>query len=169
MDIADLLVDGFGRVRETVRGAVSGLTEEQLTARLDPDANSIAWLVWHLTRIQDDHVSDVAGVEQAYTAKGWAKRFGFPFDDAAVGYGQSSSDVAAVRVSDPSLLVGYYEDVHQQTLRYVRGLTAADLDRVVDEAWDPPVTLGVRLVSVVNDDTQHAGQASFVRGVVRRR
>ena len=77
--------------------------------------------------------------------------------------------MAAVRVSDPSLLVGYYEDVHQQTLRYVRGLTAADLDRVVDEAWDPPVTLGVRLVSVVNDDTQHAGQASFVRGVVRRR
>src|SRR4029078_11281359 len=124
MDIADLLVDAFGRVRESVHGAVSGLSEEQLAARLDPGANSIAWLVWHLTRIQDDHVSDVAGVEQAYTAKGWAKRFGFPFDDAAVGYGQSSSDVAAVRVSDPSLLVGYYEDVHQQTLRYVRRLTA---------------------------------------------
>jgi uncharacterized damage-inducible protein DinB len=169
MEIADLLVEAFDRVRETVLGVVEGLNEEQLTARLDPDANSIAWLVWHLTRIQDDHVSDVAGVEQAYTAKGWAKRFGFPFDDAAVGYGQSSSDVAAVRVSDPSLLVGYYEDVHQQTLQYVRGLTAADLDRVVDEAWDPPVTLGVRLVSVVNDDTQHAGQASFVRGVIRRR
>jgi uncharacterized damage-inducible protein DinB len=169
MDVADLLVDAFDRVRGTVLAVVDGLTEEQLTARLDPDANSIAWLVWHLTRVQDDHVSDVAGVEQAYTARGWAKRFGFPFDDAAVGYGQSTSDVAAVRVSDPSLLVGYYEDVHQQTVRYVRGLTAADLDRVVDEAWDPPVTLGVRLVSVVNDDTQHAGQAAFVRGVLRRR
>ena len=169
MDIADLLVDAFDRVRGTVLGAVEGLTEEQLGARLDPEANSIAWLVWHLTRIQDDHICDVAGVEQAYTAQGWAKRFGLPFDDAAVGYGQRSADVAAVRVADPALLVGYYEDVHEQTLRFVRGLTAADLDRVVDEAWDPPVTLGVRLVSVVNDDLQHAGQAAFVRGILARR
>ncbi len=169
MEIADLLVDAFDRVRGTVLRAVEGLTEEQLTARLDADANSIAWLVWHLTRVQDDHVADVAGIEQAYTAQGWAKRFGFPFDPAAVGYGQSSTDVAAVRVSDPALLVGYYEDVHRQTLQYVRGLTAADLERVVDEAWDPPVTLGVRLVSVVNDDLQHAGQAAFVRGIIQRR
>ena len=168
MDIADLLVDAFGRVREAVHGAVTGLTQEQLAARLDPEANSIAWLVWHLTRVQDDHVAAVAGIEQVYTAKGWAKRFDFPFDDAAIGYGQSSADVAAVR-ADPALLLDYYEAVHRQTLGYVRGLTPADLDRVVDEAWDPPVTLGVRLVSVVNDDTQHAGQASFVRGVVRRR
>jgi hypothetical protein len=169
MDIADLLADGFGRVRETVRGATSGLTEEELNARLDPEANSIAWLVWHLTRVQDDHVCAVAGVEQAYTARGWAKRFGLPFDDAAIGYGQSSADVAAVRVADPALLVDYYDDVHQQTLEYVRGLTPADLDRVVDEAWDPPVTLGVRLVSVLDDDIQHAGQAAFVRGVLERR
>ncbi len=169
MEIADLLVDAFGRVRSAVLGAVEGLTEEQLVARLDPDANSIAWLVWHLTRVQDDHVAAVAGVEQAYTAQGWAKRFGFPFDDAAIGYGQRSADVAAVRVGDPALLVDYYEDVHRQTVRYLRGLTPADLDRVVDEAWDPPVTLGVRLISVLNDDLQHAGQAAFVRGILKRR
>ena len=169
MDIADLLADGFDRVRESVRGAVEGLTEEELTARLDPGANSIAWLVWHLTRVQDDHVAAVAEIEQVYTAKGWANRFDFPFDDAAIGYGQDSADVAAVRVADPALLLDYYEDVHQQTLKYVRGLTAADLDRVVDEAWDPPVTLGVRLVSVIDDDLEHAGQAAFVRGVLERR
>jgi len=168
MDIADLLVDAFGRVREAVHGAVAGLTEEQLAARLDPEANSIAWLVWHLTRVQDDHVAAVAGIEQVYTAKGWAKRFDFPFDDAAIGYGQSSADVAAVR-ADPALLLDYYEDVHRQTLGYVRGLTPADLDRVVDERWDPPVTLGVRLVSVVDDDLEHGGQAAFVRGVLERR
>jgi hypothetical protein len=168
MDIADLLVDAFGRVREAVHGAVTGLSEEQLAARLDLEANSIAWLVWHLTRVQDDHVAAVAGLEQVYTAKGWAKRFDFPFDDAAIGYGQSSADVAAVR-ADPALLLDYYEDVHRQTLEYVRGLTPADLDRVVDERWDPPVTLGVRLVSVVDDDLEHAGQAAFVRGVLERR
>jgi uncharacterized damage-inducible protein DinB len=169
MEIADLLVDAFDRVRGAVLDAVEGLTEEELTARLDPDANSIAWLVWHLTRVEDDHVANVAGIEQAYTAKGWAQRFGFPFDASSIGYGHSSADVAAVRVADPALLTGYYEAVHQQILQYVRGLTAPDLDRVVDEAWDPPVTLGVRLVSVINDDLQHAGQAAYVRGIIKRR
>jgi uncharacterized damage-inducible protein DinB len=169
MEVADLLVDAFERVRESVHDAVEGLTEEQLTARLDPDANTIAWLVWHLTRVQDDHVGDVAGVEQVYTAQGWVQRFGLPFDPKAHGYGHSSADVAAVRVGDPALLTGYYDAVHDQTVRYLRGLTGPDLDRVVDEAWDPPVTLGVRLVSVVNDATQHVGQAAFVRGVLERR
>ena len=169
MEAADLLLDAFDRVRSAVHAAVEGLTGEQLAARLDPDSNTVAWLVWHLTRVQDDHVADVAGVEQVYTAQGWVERFAFPFSKAAIGYGHSSEDVAAVRVDDPALLVGYYDSVHDQTLRYVRGLTGADLDRVVDEAWDPPVTLAVRLVSVVNDDLQHAGQAAFVRGVLDRR
>ncbi len=65
-------------------------------------------------------------------------------------------------------LLGYYDAVHDQTVRFVRGLTVGDLDRVVDERWDPPVTLGVRLVSVLADDLQHAGQAAFVRGVLER-
>jgi uncharacterized damage-inducible protein DinB len=169
MEVADLLVDAFERVRESVHDAVEGLTEEQLTARLDPEANTIAWLVWHLARVQDDHVSAVAGVEQVYTEQGWVQRFGLPFEPGAIGYGHTSADVAAVRVAEPALLTGYYDAVHDQTVRYVRGLTGPDLDRVVDEAWDPPVTLGVRLVSVVNDATQHVGQAAFVRGVLERR
>jgi uncharacterized damage-inducible protein DinB len=169
MEVADLLVDAFERVRESVHEAVEGLTEEQLTARLDPEANTIAWLVWHLARVQDDHVGDVAGVEQVYTAQDWVQRFGLPFEPGAIGYGHSSADVAVVRVGDPALLSGYYDAVHDQTARYLRGLTGPDLDRVVDEAWDPPVTLGVRLVSVVNDATQHVGQAAFVRGVLERR
>ncbi len=169
MEVADLLVDAFERVRESVHDAVEGLTEEQLTARLDPEANTIAWLIWHLARVQDDHIGDVAGVEQVYTAQGWVQRFALPFEAGAIGYGHSSADVAAVRVGDPALLTGYYDAVHDQTVRYVRGLVGPDLDRVVDEAWDPPVTLGVRLVSVVNDATQHVGQAAFVRGVLERR
>src|SRR5918994_3184287 len=87
---AELLVDAFGRVREAVHGAVAGLTPEQLRFRMDEDANSIAWLVWHLARIQDDHVADVAHWEQVWTAEGWTERFGLPFDPGATGYGHSS-------------------------------------------------------------------------------
>jgi uncharacterized damage-inducible protein DinB len=169
MTSAELLADAFGRVREIVHDVVAGLTTEQLAFRVDADANSIAWLVWHLTRIQDDHVADVAGTEQVWTAQGWMERFGLPFDPGATGYGHSSDDVAACRVDPGDLLVGYYDAVHEQTVRFLQRITDADLDRVVDEAWDPPVTLGVRLVSVIEDDLQHGGQAAFVRGIVLRR
>ncbi len=165
---ADLLVDAFERVRETVHEVVEGLTPTQLAHRVDSEANSIAWLVWHLTRVQDDHVAHVAESEQVWTGEGWAERFGLPFDTGAIGYGQSSDEVAAVKVDSGALLTGYYDAVHDATISYVAQLTETDLARVVDARWDPPVTLAVRLVSVVNDDTQHAGQAAYVRGLVER-
>ena len=168
MTIGELLAEAFGRIHSVVMGAVRGLSEEELAFRPDGRCNSIAWLVWHLTRIQDDHVAHVAGIEQAYMAEGWADRFGLPFPPEETGYGHSSAEVAAVRAS-ADLLTGYYEAVHGRTVKYVHGLGEADLDRVVDEHWDPPVTLGVRLVSVINDDLQHGGQAAYVRGMLPRR
>jgi hypothetical protein len=169
MTSAGLLVDAVGRIREVVHRVVDGLTPEQLAFRVAPEANSIAWLVWHLTRIQDDHVAGVAQAEQVWTSQGWAERFGLPFDPLDTGYGHRAAEVAAVRVESGELLVGYHDAVHQQTIRYVEQLTDAELARVVDRSWDPPVTLGVRLVSVIADDLQHAGQAAFVRGILPRR
>lgn len=169
METRDVLADAFGRVVEDVEGAVAGLTAEQLAFRPDPDANSIAWLVWHLTRVHDDHVSELAGREQAYTELGFAARFGFDLDPDDIGYGHTSADVAAVRVDGPELLVAYLRAVTDRTGEYLATVDAAELDRIVDRRWDPPVTAGVRLVSVVNDSTQHAGQAAYVRGLLDRR
>jgi len=169
VDTGALLVDAFGRIREEVHRAVDGLTPDQLTFRPDADANSVAWLIWHLTRIQDDHVADVAATEQIWTAGGWVERFGLPFAVTATGYGHRSDEVAAVRVADGALLTDYYDAVHDHTVAYVGALTDDDLDRIVDVRWDPPVTLGVRLVSVVSDDLQHVGQAAYVRGLIERR
>lgn len=169
MRSADLLTDAFGRVRELVHGAVDGVSLEGLHTRLDDEANSIAWLLWHLTRVQDDHIAEVAGLEQVWTAQDWSGRFGLPFPTGSIGFGHSGEDVAAVRVASADLLTGYQDAVYEQTVGYLRELDDAALDEVVDESWDPPVTLGVRLVSVVGDTTQHAGQASFVRGIVLRR
>ena len=166
---AELLTDGYTRVHDVVHRVLDGIAEAALTERLDPDANSIAWLVWHLTRVQDDHIADVAGTEQVWTRDGWATRFGLPFDDAAIGYGHSSAEVAQVRGVGAEQLAGYFDAVHAATTAYLRGLGDADLDRVVDTRWDPPVTLAVRLGSVIADDLQHAGQAAFGRGVLERR
>jgi hypothetical protein len=169
MNIAELLTEAHGRIQEEVHATVEGLPPELLNERVDPDANSVSWLVWHLTRVQDDHVAEVAGREQTWTADGWADRFALPFAASEIGYGHSSKQVGQVRVDSGDLLLGYYDAVHEQTRQFLAGLGAADLDRVVDENWTPAVTLGVRLVSVVSDDLQHVGQAAYVRGMLERR
>lgn len=167
MDVNELMIDAFGRIEGATHRAVEGASLAVLEHRPDPDANSIAWLVWHLARIQDDHVAGVAGVEQRWLADGWRERFDLPFAPDATGYGQTSDEVGAVRV-DGELLLKYFDAVHEVTVGYVGALHARDLDRIVDERWDPPVSLGVRLVSVVADNLEHAGQAAYVRGMAER-
>ena len=164
----ELLVDAFERVRDAVHPAANGLTREELAWRPDPEANSIAWLVWHLTRIQDDHVAGLAGQPQAWTGGGWFERFALPLDPADTGYGHDPATVGLV-TAEARTLLDYFEDVHERTLAYLGGLDDDGLGRVVDTSWDPPVTVGVRLVSVVVDDLQHVGQAAYVRGVLQRR
>ncbi|MEE6274543.1 mycothiol transferase [Georgenia wangjunii] len=165
----DLLLDAFSRVREEVHGAAEGLNADDLAVRLDPDANSIGWLLWHLTRVQDDHIAGVAGREEVWVAGGWAETFALPDGVDGIGYGHTSEQVGLVSGFDAALALAYYDAVHQQTVAFLRGLDDDELDRVVDENYDPPVTVGVRLVSVISDCLQHAGQAAFVAGVLERR
>jgi uncharacterized damage-inducible protein DinB len=164
----DVLTYAYEQIEETLTRTVEGLGPDELGRRVQPGANPVGWLVWHLLRVQDDHVADVAGTEQVWTAEGWAGRLGLPLDDAATGYGMSDDEVDAVRVPSADLLLGYSRAVHARSAEFLRGLSDEDLDRVVDTRWDPPVTLGVRLVSVLSDDLQHLGQAAYVRGLLGR-
>jgi uncharacterized damage-inducible protein DinB len=169
---ADVLIDAFDRVHGTVHRVLGGLEHEQLAARLDPAANSIAWLIWHLTRGQDVQLADAAGTDELWRSGGWADRFDLPFSTSASGYGQSAKEVGQVGEASTvtaELLGEYFDAVHQVTVAYVSSLSETDLDRIVDTNWNPPVTLAVRLVSMINDATQHAGQAAFIKGVIGRR
>ncbi|MGI5246026.1 mycothiol transferase [Dactylosporangium sp. CA-139066] len=170
MQVSELLVEGFGRLPDLVRGAVEGLDAEQLRWAPAPGANSIGWLVWHLTRVQDDHINDLLddGSEQVWVTGAYAKRFGLDPQTHETGYGHAPEEVAAVRPESAEVLLEYFDAVHARTHAYVARLTAEDLDRIVDERWDPPVSLGVRLVSILDDDAQHVGQAAYVRGLLER-
>jgi len=169
MDCKDLIVDGLNRVDEDLRAALDGLLAEQLAFRPSEHANSIAWLAWHLTRTEDDHVSEMAGRPQAWVEQSWHDRFGKPADPADTGFGYSAERVAAIRPEGPQVLLDYYAAVHERSRAYLQNLTCADMDRIIDTRWDPPVTVGVRLVSVVNDSTQHVGQMAYVRGLIESR
>jgi uncharacterized damage-inducible protein DinB len=168
MNSAEVLTDAFGRVKESFHDVIEGLTPEEMRVRLDDEANTIGWLAWHLTRVQDDHVAGVAGTEQVYTSAGWSERFDLPLDDADHGYGHDPDQVALVR-TDSETLIGYFDAVHDATIAFISTLQDADLDKVVDTRWTPHVTLGVRLISVISDDLQHVGQAAIIRGIVKRR
>ena len=167
MNPADLLTEAFTRIHGIVHETVDGLSADQLALRPNGEGNSIAWLVWHLTRIQDKQVSHVAALREVWTTKGWFERFALPLDPSDTGYGHDFDDVAAVQVKSGDLLTGYYDATHQQTLDYLSNLTGSDLDRIVDVHWDPPVTLGARLISVIADDLQHAGQAAYASGLLK--
>jgi uncharacterized damage-inducible protein DinB len=169
MELNELLIDLFERVTEHVHEAVDGLDPEALRTPIEPGTNPIGWLVWHLTRVQDDHIAEILGEPQLWTTGNWARRFGVAADAGNTGYGHSWKDVTAIRPESADALIDYYEAVAGRTRQLLHNTSAKDLDRVVDDRWDPPVTLGVRLISVADDDIQHGGQASYARGILDRR
>jgi hypothetical protein len=160
----ELLRDAFTRLIEHVDELTEGLTDERANYRPTPNANSIAWLIWHSARVQDIQLAPIAGIEQVWTHDGWVDRFGLDLPRNDTGYGHGPDEVAEVR-APVELLAGYYHDVHKVTLEFVDRVTAEDLARIVDKNWDPPVTASARLVSIIDDCAQHLGQAAYVLGI----
>ena len=167
MDAPEFVADAFERVKALLEKSLLGLTPEQLCLQPSPDTNPIGWLCWHLTRVQDDHVSNLAGREQAWTSKGWHLKFDLPKDPSDYGTGDSIERVRGFKAPDVQTLLAYYNDVHRRTQEYLAGLTPKGMDVPVnDDRWQPPPSVGVRLVSVVGDNTQHAGQIAYLRGYI---
>jgi hypothetical protein len=166
VDVAALLLELYGRIPPLAHRAVDGVDVDRLTEPPSPGANPIAWLVWHLARVQDDHVAELLDVGQLWVDSGWSRRFGLDPDPSNTGYGHTARQVAAVRPERPAVLLEYLHAVDGRTRAMLEDLAPADLDRIVDRRWDPPVTLGVRLVSIADDCLQHAGQAAYVRGLL---
>ena len=169
MDVSELIAELFSRVHGHVHGVLDGLATEDLYAVPEPGSNPIGWLLWHLTRVQDMHIAEILEQDQVWQEPGWSaplrprprpgQRGLRPLPRA--GRGRAAREPEAIR--------DYYAEVEERTKTLVAALTAESLDRVVDTRWDPPVTLGVRLVSIADDDIQHAGQAAYVKGLLQRR
>jgi Protein of unknown function (DUF664) len=162
--VRELLRDAFTRLIEHVDALTDGLTDNQANYRPSPSANSIAWLIWHSARVQDFQLAPIAGVEQVWKSGGWVDRFGLALPPDDTGYGHGPNEVPKVQ-APAELLAGYYHAVHELTLEFVAGVTAEDLERIVDPNWDPPVTASARIVSIIDDCAQHLGQAAYLLGI----
>lgn len=166
MDVAALFLDLYDRIPPLARQAVTGADPDRVTEAPAEGANTIAWLVWHLARVQDHHLAEILDVPQVWVQDDWARRFGLEPDPSNTGYGHSPEQVAEVRPERPEVLLEYFDAVYRRTRPMLERLAPPDLDRIVDRRWDPPVTLGVRLLSVADDCLQHAGQAAYLRGLL---
>lgn len=169
MEVSELYGELFSRVREHVHGILEGLATEDLVAVAEPGSNPLGWLLWHLSRVQDMHVAEILEEDQVWVEPDWAARFGLEPDPHNVGYGHTPAQVAQVRPESTAAIADYYAAVEERTKTLLVALTPEALDRIVDTRWDPPVTMGVRLVSIVDDDIQHAGQAAYLKGLLQRR
>ncbi len=164
----ELVVDGYGRVFEVLKEALTGLTPDDLNKKPQTDCNSMGWLAWHLTRVQDDHIAGLMGEEQLWIKDKWYAQFDRPPDSKDIGFGHSSEDVAAFKSPDIGTLFEYHSAVLERSKQYIRSLSLPDLDRELNEPWFQPLpTVGVRLVSVMSDCLQHAGQVSYARGLLK--
>ncbi len=168
MEANEVLIESFGRVAEHVHDVLDGIDEAWLTRTPVVGVNPIGWLVWHIARGQDVQIAMLGDGAQEWVEGDWAPRFGLGPDPWNMGYGHTPAQVAEVRPESAQVLLDYYDAVWARTKAVLANVTPSDLDRVVDENFDPPVTMGVRLVSIVDDDVQHAGQARYLRGLFER-
>ncbi len=167
MEWRELVIDGYVRVLDSLKESLAGLTPEELNKQPKPDCNSMGWLAWHISRIQDAEIANLMGADQLWISQKWHAKFNRPPDPDDTGTGQTSKQVAAFKSPDVETLLDYYYAVAERTKKYIRSLTGEELDRKLDEPYQPPPTVGVRLVSVLADNLQHAGEIAYVHGLIK--
>lgn len=167
MTLAEILIDALSRSRERFDRALADVTLEQANTPPVPDVaprtNSLTWLAWHTARELDTQVAPLAGIEPVWITGGHRERFALTLPDDTEDWHHTPDQAAQVVVSDLGLLFAYLDDAYALATTYLRGLTPQVLDDVVDSSWDPPVTRGVRLASIIDDAAQHSGQAVYTR------
>jgi hypothetical protein len=165
MEAKDLVLDALERIRSILHRSLTGLTLDESHRQPTPETNSIAWLTWHLTRVQDNGISGLFDQEQAWISEGWHARFAMAPDPDNEGQGHTPAQVAAFRAPSLQTLLDYHDSVSARSKAFVDGLAPADFNRELNEPhYQPLPTVGVRLVSILSDNLQHAGQVAYLRG-----
>jgi hypothetical protein len=170
MEWRELIVDGYDRLPDLVKEALGRLPASVLDRPPQRGANPLGWTAWHLTRVQDSQIADLAGGEQLWIRDGWHRKFKRPADPEDTGYEHTPDQVRAFRSPSVATQLAYLRAVVERTKQYLASVTPAELDRELDEPWyTPRPTVGVRIVSILADCHQHAGEASYIRGLLTAR
>ena len=165
MNWQTLTVNIFDNLSKVLGRTLDGLTQEELDQQPAHDSNSIGWLIWHILRGQDLGIAGLMGDEQLWIREGWHAKFNRPPEPMDFGLGHTPEDLAAFKSPGIKTLLGYQQAVLEQTRRYLNALSESELDRKLDHPVFP--TVGARIIAIISDNLQHAGQAGYVRGLIQ--
>lgn len=168
MEWSELIVDGYDRLPDVMKEVLAGLSMADLDWQPHRDCNSLGWTAWHLTRVQDSQIAELMGEQQLWIRDGWYKKFKRPADPEDTGYEHTAEQVRAFGSPSVKVQLDYLRAVVGRTKQYLASLSPSDLDRELNEPWQQPLpTVGVRVVSVVADCHRHAGEVSYIRGLLK--
>ncbi|MCT1996616.1 DinB family protein [Brachybacterium muris] len=168
MNALEILRDAATRPRDAAHQLVDRLDPSVLGAHPGGHDNSVAWLLWHTAREIDAQVAHLGDQEPVWTSQGFRERFSLGEAADDIGYGHTPEQARSIVCNDAELLLDHLNAATDALLGYLGTLEESDLDQVIDSSYDPPVTRGARLVSIIDDAAQHLGQAAYIAGMPRR-
>ncbi|MDA0769103.1 MAG: DinB family protein [Chloroflexi bacterium] len=170
--IEETLEDYYGRVNV----AIEPLTSLEMAWRPSPEANSIAFIYWHVARVEDGWTNSFGKGESAVWQRDrWHERLGLA--EKGSGFGLSVEELAAFPDLPKDLLQEYFTSVRQETLAFLRGLGESDFDYVPNRTPFPETagtvsrfrsfSMARMYRQLIGEEDQHLGQISYVRGLQR--
>lgn len=163
MNASDVFKLGLSRNNAIIALAIKDLSEDDIHDQPGESDNTIAWMIWHQTRYEDNSIAVMSGGEQVWTTGKWHEKFGMPPDPENNGVGHKPDQVRSFRAAKDDLLA-YMAAVRPQTKSYLGGLSETDLDRTLTNIFGEALTVGEWLTRLLGDHTQHAGQICYLRG-----
>jgi uncharacterized damage-inducible protein DinB len=152
---------------EMVDATLAGMDDAILARRPTDQCNSIAWLLWHMTRVVDTFVHTRLQVQpQVWIRDGWYAKFGMDPDPDNRGVGWTATQVAQWVPPAKDVQAGYYEAIKQATRAYLATLSDTDLEvrRVIPPVPEPR-TVAAALGQMTWDNVAHGGQIAYLRGL----
>lgn len=163
MDAKELLLRSLEESHGYLTKALNGLTQEEATWSPSPECNSIAFILWHMIRVEDFFVNRVIQHEkELYETKKWQEKLGTP----AKAYGYTVEELKAWPAPKLEILREYANSVQENTLAFLNSIPNERLSEVPRPDRSPD-SIGVMLEHLITEIALHVGQIAYLRGVQR--
>jgi uncharacterized damage-inducible protein DinB len=173
MDLREYAIQSMERVRQNTLNMIKGLTAAQLKWQPGPEANNIAFLLFHTFRVDDWYFNRwVAGGQELWEREGWPKRWRLPTPheqaSSAFSTGHSWTPQQVASWVPPPLgeMLEYATAVRKSAIEVIRTL---ELNRLQEQPRPdrPEWTVANYLQNGTIHEAQHQAQIDFILGLMK--
>ncbi|MFC1994682.1 DinB family protein [Chloroflexota bacterium] len=165
MDTKELILASLEQSKGYLSKALDGLTQEEAAWSPRAECNSIAFISWHIARVEDFFVNRaLQRKDELYESEGWQEKLGTPPKE--VGYQYTVGQLCAWPVPQLEVLRAYADSVREKTLAFLKHLAPARLSEVPRPDRSPD-SIGVTLGRISTEIALHVGQIAYLRGMLR--